>query len=231
MSGRARARSEDDYDPRGRPTVYGGASKLDLVPEADLAATAGLPLAALEGVPDGDATGSCDSCRSRASSVDATPATPDRYDTATPVTDRCIIGDSFLTEAPTTPQQEQAYVDEFLVRDPTTALTARQASATKLDALCRKARILRAATSGGYGDALAARLAAAGARAAQARRAVRPAVTPERLRKMMRIVQEQRRAAALQRSPSPRKTPHKFRGSTIYPPPHVEVPVPTSPGF
>ena len=33
------------------------------------------------------------------------------------------------------PQQEQAYVDEFLVRDPTTALTARQASATKLDAL------------------------------------------------------------------------------------------------
>ena len=109
--------------------------------------------------------------------------------------------------------------------------TARQASATKLDALCRKARILRAATAGGYGDALAARLAAAGARAAQARRAGRPAVTPERLREMMRIVQEQRRAAALVRSPSPRKTPHKFRGSTIYPPPHVEVPVPTSPGF
>ena len=49
---------------------------------------------------------------------------------------------------------------------------------------------------------------------------------------MMRIVNEQRRAAALQRSPSPRKTPHKFRGSTIYPPPtSVEVPVPTSPGF
>ena len=44
-------------------------------------------------------------------------------------------------------------------------------------------------------------------------------------------LQEQRRAAALVRSPSPRKTPHKFRGSTIYPPPHVEVPVPTSPGF
>ena len=115
------------------------------------------------------------------------------------------------------------------MRDPTTALTARQASATKLDALCRKARILRAATSGGYGDALAARLAAAGARAAQARRAGRPAVTPERLREMMRIVQDQRRAAALVRSPSPRKTPHKFRGSTIYPPP--QVPVPTSPGF
>ena len=169
--------------------------------------------------------GSCNS------SVDATPATPDRYDAATPVTDRCIIGDSFLTEAPATPEQEQAYVDEFLVRDPTTALTARQASATKLDALCRKARILRAASSGSYGDALAARLAAAGARAAQARRRGRPAVTPERLREMMRIVQEQRRAAALQRSPSPRKTPHKFRGSTIYPPPHVEVPVPTSPGF
>ena len=71
------------------------------------------------------------------------------------------------------------------MRDPTTALTARQASATKLDALCRKARILRAATSGGYGDALAARLAAAGARAAQARRRGRPAVTPERLREMM----------------------------------------------
>ena len=53
-----------------------------------------------------------------------------------------------ITEAPATPQQEQAYVDEFLVRDPTTALTARQASATKLDALCRKARILRAASSG-----------------------------------------------------------------------------------
>jgi len=87
------------------------------------------------------------------------------------------------------------------------------------------------ALSGGYGDALAARLAAAGARAAQARRAGRPAVTPERLREMMRIVQDQRRAAALVRSPSPRKTPHKFRGSTIYPPPHVEVPVPTSPGF
>ena len=100
----------------------------------------------------------------------------------------------------------------------------------KLDALCRKARILRAATSGGYGDALAARLAAAGARAAQARRRGRPAVTPERLREMMRIVQDQRRAAALQRSPSPRKTPHKFRGSTIYPPP-PQVPVPTSPGF
>ena len=82
------------------------------------------------------------------------------------------------------------------MRDPTTALTARQASATKLDALCRKARILRAATSGGYGDALAARLAAAGARAAQARRAGRLAVTPERLKEMMRIVQEQRRAAA-----------------------------------
>ena len=46
---------------------------------------------------------------------------------------------------------------------------------------------------------------------------------------MMRIVQDQRRAAALVRSPSPRKTPHKFRGSTIYPPP--TVPVPTSPGF
>ena len=44
-------------------------------------------------------------------------------------------------------------------------------------------------------------------------------------------LQEQRRAAALVRSPSPRKTPHKLRGSTIYPPPHVEVPVPTSPGF
>jgi len=102
---------------------------------------------------------------------------------------------------------------------------------TKLGALCRKARILRAASSGDYGDALAARLAAAGARAAQARRAGRPAVTPERLREMMRIVQDQRRAAALVRSPSPRKTPHKFRGSTIYPPPHVEVPVPTSPGF
>ena len=86
-------------------------------------------------------------------------------------------------------------------------------------------------TSGDSGDALAARLAAAGARAAQARRAGRPAVTPERLREMMRIVQDQRRAAALVRSPSPRKTPHKFRGSTIYPPPHVEVPVPTSPGF
>ena len=84
---------------------------------------------------------------------------------------------------------------------------------------------------GDYGDALAARLAAAGARAAQARRAGRPAVTPERLREMMRIVQEQRCAAALVRSPSPRKTPHKFRGSTIYPHPHVEVPVPTSPGF
>ena len=56
-------------------------------------------------------------------------------------------------------------------------------------------------------------------------------MTPERLREMMRIVQDQRRAAALVRSPSPRKTPHKFRGSTIYPPPHVEVPVPTSPGF
>ena len=139
--------------------------------------------------------------------------------------------DSFLTKAPTTPQQEQAYVDEFLISDPTTALMARQASATKLDALCRKARILRAATSGDYGDALAARLAAAGARAAQARRRGRPAVTPERLREMMRIVQDQRRAAALVRSPSPRKTPHKFRGSTIYPPPHVEVPVPTSPGF
>ena len=82
---------------------------------------------------------------------------------------------------------------------------------------------------GSYGDALAARLAAAGARAAQARRRGRPAVTPERLREMMRIVNEQRRAAALQRSPSPRKTPHKFRGSTIYPPP--QVPVPTSPGF
>ena len=215
--GRDRARS-DDYDPRGRPTVYGGASNLDLVPEADLAATAAVPLEELEGVP-----GSCNS------SVDATPATPDRYDTATPVTDRCIIGDSFLTEAPATPEQEQAYVDEFLVRDPTTALTARQASATKLDALCRKARILRAASAGGYGDALAARLAAAGARAAQARRRGRPAVTPERLREMMRIVQAQRRAAALQRSPSPRKTPHKFRGSTIYPPP--QVPVPTSPGF
>ena len=91
--------------------------------------------------------------------------------------------------------------------------------------------ILRAASSGSYGDALAARLAAAGARAAQARRAGRPAVTPERLKEMMRIVQDQRRAAALVRSPSPRKTPHKFRGSTIYPPPHVEVPVPTSPGF
>ena len=41
-------------------------------------------------------------------------------------------------------------------------------------------------------------------------------------------------AAALKRSPSPRKTPHKFRGSTIYPPApttRVEVPVPTSPGF
>ena len=78
---------------------------------------------------------------------------------------------------------------------------------------------------------LAARLAAAGARAAQARRRGRPAVTPERLKEMMRIVQDQRRAAALVRSPSPRKTPHKFRGATIYPPPHVEVPVPTSPGF
>ena len=107
--------------------------------------------------------------------------------------------------------------------------TARQASATKLDALCRKARTLRAATRGDYGDALAARLAAAGARAAQARRRGRPAVTPERLREMMRIVQDQRRAAALVRSPSPRKTPHKFRGSTIYPPP--QVPVLTSPGF
>ena len=96
----------------------------------------------LEGVPGGDETGSCDSCRSRAS-VDATP-----------VTDRCILGD-FLTEAPATPQQEQAYVDEFLVRDPA-MITARQASATKLDALCRKARILRAATAGDYGDALAA---------------------------------------------------------------------------
>ena len=95
----------------------------------------------------------------------------------------------------------------------------------------RKARTLRAVTRGDYGDALAARLAAAGARAAQARRRGRPAVTPERLREMMRIVQDQRRAAALVRSPSPRKTPHKFRGSTIYPPPHVEVPVPTSPGF
>ena len=94
-----------------------------------------------------------------------------------------------------------------------------------------QSHILRAASSGDYGDALAARLAAAGARAAQARRAGRPAVTPERLREMMRIVQDQRRAAALVRSPSPRKTPHKFRGSTIYPPPHVEVPVPTSPGF
>ena len=140
---------------------------------------------ALEGVP----TGSCNS------SVDATPATPDRYDAATPVTDRCIIGDSFLTEAPATPEQEQAYVDEFLVRDPTTALTARQASATKLDALCRKARILRAASSGSYGDALR-RPAAAGARAAQARRRGRPAA--RHASATMRIVQEQR-AAALRR--------------------------------
>ena len=65
----ARARSEDDYDPRGRPTVYGGASNLDLVPEADLDATADVPLEELEGVPPGW----------HSSSVDATPATPDRY--------------------------------------------------------------------------------------------------------------------------------------------------------
>ena len=63
---RNRARS-DDYDPHGRPTVYGGASKLDLVPEADLGATAGVPLEELEGVPTG----------SRSSSVDATPASSD----------------------------------------------------------------------------------------------------------------------------------------------------------
>ena len=70
--------------------------------------------------------------------------------------------------------------------------------------------------------------------AEEARRRDRAAVTPERLKEMMRIVQDQRRAAALQRSPSPRKTPHKFRGATIYPPApttRVEVPVPTSPGF
>ena len=76
----------------------------------------------------------------------------------------------------------------------------------KLGALCRKARILRAASSGDYGDALAARLAAAGARAAQARRAGRPAVTPERLREMMRIVQDQRRAAA---GPPAGRAPHR----------------------
>ena len=79
---------------------------------------------------------------------------------------------------------------------------------------------------------LAARLAAAGARAAQARRRGRPAVTPGAAGDDAHRVGQPNRAAALQRSPSPRKTPHKFRGSTIYPPPtSVEVPVPTSPGF
>lgn len=232
--GRARATNDDEYDPRGRPIVYGGASKLDLVPEADLDATAGVPLDALEGVPD-DASST--SHEYDATSADATPIT-DRYDAATPVTDRCILG-AFLNETPATPttgyRSHRAEKDGVVVTYRVPPLDARQASATKLDKLCRKARILRQATVGEYGDALAARLAAAGARAAEARRAGRPVVTPERLREMMRIVNAQRSAAALQRSPrkSPRKSPHKFRGATIYLPPkmRVVVPVPTLPGF
>ena len=111
------------------------------------------------------------------------------------------------------------------MRDPTTALTARQSSATKLDALVA-------------GDPLSGRAPTAGARLAAATqgRPRRGAAAAPRSRPSMLLTvddahrERAARAAALPAVAVAAQDAPQVPGSTISPAP-AQVPVPTSPGF